>query len=375
MKVLMNLLSAVAGGSLTHVRNVIAPLAREFEVDGRHQLRLLVHRSQLAMLSNIPNLKMHIIDGVMPRSYRRLIWEKWNIRAYLGSIDVYFIPYQVGPLPKHVRTVLMLQNMEPFWHWRYPYDLKTRMRNETLNLLTWCDLRRADRVIAVSNFSRSYLTGHMGVPPERSVTVYNGCGPEFRAPPAASDAELLTKMGVNGDFVFTSGSLLPYRRLEDVIAAFARVAASRRNLLLVITGGYLNDRYVAQIRSAIHGSGVGNQIVMLGSVSTETMAVLYRSCACFVAASEIEACPYTILEAMASGCAIIAPNRPPFPELMGSNGLNVAARDVDAFSTSISKVVEDAALRNRLKHDAREASKRFSWERCARETFQALTVW
>ncbi len=353
----------------------MSPLGEVFEEDGRHELHLLIHSSQLDLLPSHSSLIMHVIEGEMPFSYHRLWWEKQHIDEYVSGMDVYFVPYQVGRSPRTARTVLMLRNMEPFSHWQYPYDLKTRIRNETLKRMSWHDLRHADRVIAVSNFALSYLNDRIGVPSDRSVTVRHGCSPIFCAQPADRDVETLTALGVNGDYVFTSGSLLPYRRLEDIIEAFARISPSHKDLLLVVTGGFLNASYVAKIRSAVLNSGAANRIVITGSVPVETMAVLYRNCIGFVSASEIEACPNTIIEALSSGCATIASRRDPFPEFIGSSGLYFTARDVDALTAIIKRVVEDPELRNRLKTDARQASASYTWERCARETFQTLTVW
>lgn len=373
MHILLNALSAVAGGSLTYQRNILPHLAGLFADQQEHRLSILMHRTQDELVPETPGIERVILDGPFPRSYRRPLWEIQNLRRNLKGIDVYFLPYQAGHIPRNVRTVMMLRNMEPFMHWHYQYDMEKRLRNIALRRLTLHSMRKADHLIAVSDFARDHLINALGVLKTRINTIHHGCGPIFSPTLAPGDVKTLKKFGITGDYIFTSGSLLPYRRLEDVIAAFQPLAKSHPDIQLVITGSGNDSIYRRKIDESIRAADAGNQIVVPGFVDHATMAALYRNSLAFVTATEIEACPNTIIEALASGCAVVAPNAQPMPEFVGDNGVLFKPRNHAALTGAMQSIVEDGALRARLKAAAAAAGSQYTWQRCAEKTFAVLT--
>jgi glycosyltransferase involved in cell wall biosynthesis len=190
------------------------------------------------------------------------------------------------------------------------------------------------------------------------------------------DRVILNRRAVRSPFVLTCGSLLPYRRCEDVIAAF-EIASARlpRDLMLVIAGSGSDSRYASKLRRLVDESSNRERILMLGHVASDVMEALYRRASAVVLSTEIEACPNIALEAMAAGCAIISADRPPLPEVFAGASLEYPARDVRRLAEQIVDVVGQCALQSSLRESARARSGAFSWQRCARETFAALVTW
>jgi len=345
----------------------------------RHSLKFLAHVDQRNLLQSIDESKIIWIKAKRPAGYLRVLWEYQNMAGIVRreEVDVLFNPYQIGPWVRGPKHVLMLRNMEPYLFGGYVYSLNSRLRNYLLRKSSARSLRRADRVLAVSKYVRDYLTNAIGIEGDRILTVCHGRNENFISDgDAEKDRDALKRFGVGNHFILTCGSLLPYRRCEDVIAAFNKCADSvHPGMQLVIAGAGTDRRYGKLIRHAIAASPYRDRILALGHIPWDTMAALYRSCLLCVLATEIEACPNIAIEAMAAGCVIVSSDRPPLPEMFGGASLEYHARDIDHLVGQILRCIDQEDLRREMKTRALKRAEAFSWEKCASETYAALTDW
>jgi glycosyltransferase involved in cell wall biosynthesis len=335
----------------------------------------LAHQDQAELLSGVPASNVIWISGTRPDGFRRIAWERRNLPRIVAEhrFDVLFIPYQVAPRVANVKNVLMIRNMEPFLFGKYKYSISTWLRNKILAGMSASCLSNADRVIAVSQFAADYLS-RLDISKERTRTIYHG-SPSFQLLPDVPSDRLVT-LGINGDFILTCGSMLPYRRCEDVVRAFnSCLPALPESMLLVIAGSGADAGYAGMIREIIATSPRPARILTPGNVPWDTMVELYRRCMLCVIATEIEACPNIALESMAAGCPIVSSNRPPLPEMFDGCVLDYEARDVAGLSQQLLSMVQDETLRGELRNKALIRAKDFSWSVCVEKTYSALTDW
>ena len=380
MNALMYCLSSVSGGAVSYIRNLAPLLLKEFvESSDGHRLKFLAHEEQRPWFGTVDDQAVLWVRGRIPSGYHRIAWEWHNMQRIVTAGDFYlcFTPYQLGPKLRGIKQVLMIRNMEPFLFASYPYGLAARLRNLLLARASESALRSADRVIAVSRFANDFLTREIGVGSNRVRSIRHGRDERFAERAGIDqDRDTLNQIGVGNRFIFTCGSLLPYRRCEDVIAGFEICSDSLgTGTQLVIAGTGTDRRYSALIARIIRTSSQRDRILAVGHVSSETMRVLYRRCLLCVMATEIEACPNIAIEAMTSGCAVVSSDRPPLPEMFAGASLEYRARDVRNLAEQIRLLLERDDLRQALKQRARLRATTFSWETCARETYRALTEW
>lgn len=378
MRIVMNCLSSASGGGVTYLRRLVPVLAAKFQSSTEHSLAVLAHEEQLPHLAKIDPDTIRVVGGRRLTGARRTWWEQRNLPGILRETrtDLLFTPYQVAPRINGVLNVLMLRNMEPFLSDAYPYSPTSWLRNRVLRGASRRSLKSADRVIAVSQFAATQLTAGLRMNSERVRIVYHGSPPMAQTPDVTAHRAILHRNGVRGSFILTCGSLLPYRRCEDVIAAF-EIASERLpdDLSLVIAGSGSDRRYMAKLARLVERSPNRKRILMIGHVGSDMMEALYTTAAAVVVSTEIEACPNIALEAMAAGCAIISGDRPPLPEIFGDASRQYRARDVPGLAEEILCVMEDVTLKSSLRERARARSQAFSWERCATDTFTALVTW
>lgn len=309
--------------------------------------------------------------------WKRNLWEKRNLPDLVRHhrFDTVFVPYQVAPGRLPARTVLMLRNMEPFCHRSYRYPLSMRLRNIALQRASEKSMRQADHVIAVSDYARSWLVDRMKIPEEQTTRIYHGRNPWFaESVPDDVRKTILAEMSVTGPFLLTCGSLLPYRRTEDVIQAFARWQTGRDNRATLVIAGDGNDTgYRSHLEQLAAAPQLAGRVRFTGHVTAERMRVLYQAAEVVILATEIEACPNIAIEAMSAGCAILAGNSDPLPEIIGrDNARFFERRNLADLAGGMEELMTADDTADDLRQRVRDRAAGFSWDRCVADTVQLL---
>ena len=87
-----------------------------------------------------------------------------------------------------------------------------------------------------------------------------------------------------------------------------------------------------------------------------------RNCDVFLFSSALEACPFTLLEALQQGTPIVTTTARPMPEFCGDAALYVEPTDSDGFGEAAYRVVSSPEVQNLLRRKARERAQRFRWQ-------------
>ena len=248
-------------------------------------------------------------------------------------------------------------------------------------------LKRADRVIAVSEATRRDVQNVLDIPPERVRLVYNAPDPAFfahghvadarAAGPAAEARErqrIMERYQINYPYLLYAGNIRPQKNIPRLVEAFAvardRLALNERykDLHLIIIGDEISS--YPSVRHAVIKSRVENVVRFLGFVPFDTLRCFYESAAAFVFPSLYEGFGLPPLEAMASGTPVVTSRVSSLPEVVGEAALTVNPENVFDIARGIGEVLCDEELRQSLVQRGREQAARFSWERTAREVLE-----
>ena len=110
---------------------------------------------------------------------------------------------------------------------------------------------------------------------------------------------------------------------------------------------------------------------LLGYVHPNEVPYLYASSDVFILPSLYENFPASILEAMATQCAVISSDVGGVAEMVvnGRNGITIPPGDVDSIVDSVTRLVGDERFRDELGKSGRETvEERFRWEETALQT-------
>jgi glycosyltransferase involved in cell wall biosynthesis len=173
------------------------------------------------------------------------------------------------------------------------------------------------------------------------------------------------------------GRLERRKGVETLIDAWAGVlrAAPRARLRLVgkdHPSGPDGGSMKTHLQKRLAAGGVSAKSVeFVGGVDRSELPAIYRSATVCVIPSLYENFPYTCLEAMACGCAVVGSRVGGIPEMVTdqTNGLVVPPRDADALAAAIVRVLTDQALRQSLGQQARDmVCRQFSRDVICRRT-------
>ena len=228
-------------------------------------------------------------------------------------------------------------------------------------------LREADAIVTVSNYSKQKIVELLDVCPDKVMVIYGGVSPEFR--PIEDSGRIRNtraKYGVQGDYFLFVGVFSRRKNLGSLLRAY-RIFSSRRHgrALLVCCGnsGVGSKDFYRDISEL----GLSNDVKILQGASDAELADLISGSCALILPSLGEGFGLPVAEAMACGAPVICGNRCAMPEVAGGAALCIDPTDVEQIADTMERVTGDAALVRSLRERGIERAKQFSWARTAQE--------
>ena len=219
-----------------------------------------------------------------------------------------------------------------------------------------------DAVEVNSEIGGRAIERDLGVPSEKIELVRSGLDLSVFSSANRRD-ELRTEFGVTADqhLIVYMGRLRTVKGVEFGIRAFATALEQLPNIRMVLAGEGDQQNLLGSLVSEL---GISEQVEFLG-VRNDVPELLGAADSVLMP-SLTEGFPRTAIEAMAAGKPVIATNVGGMPEAVidGETGILVPARDSDALSAAIVRLVGDTDLQARLAQAGRKrAEKNYSVDR------------
>lgn len=218
-------------------------------------------------------------------------------------------------------------------------------------------IRRSDGIIAISNNTKADLLRiYPNLKPDTVKVIYNGVGDEFfvkdsQHRPSQFPEKYVLFVGIRDrykNFVTAVENLSLMPEYHLVIAGGRPLTTEESSLL----EGKLSGRYTFFL-------GPGNDV----------LNDLYNHAFCLLYPSSYEGFGIPIAEAMRCGCPVIALRCSSIPEVAGDAALLLEVDELDKIPEAI-RSLEDDTQRNRFVEKGKAQAAQFSWEKCAKETFE-----
>jgi glycosyltransferase involved in cell wall biosynthesis len=238
-------------------------------------------------------------------------------------------------------------------------------------LLTPCLARRVQRIITDSQFTKRRLIETTKVTPDKIVVIPCGVDPKFHPRPLDEVAAALSSLALpSARYLLTVGSLEPRKNLRRLIKAWA-LAQDRMpaDLWLVVAGGKGNAAVFARETGV---EVLAPRVHLTGHVADDVLPALYAGASGFCYMSLYEGFGLPPLEAMASGVPVLVSEGTAFPEVVGDCGLYADPLDVEKIAEQMVRLVTDSSASALLAARGLERAKQFTWDECARRTFEVL---
>ena len=109
-----------------------------------------------------------------------------------------------------------------------------------------------------------------------------------------------------------------------------------------------------------------------GWIEQRDLPAVYSLADLYLYPSNLEAFPTPITEAMACGTPIVTPDANGLSEIAGDAAVRVDPTDPESICHAVHEVVTNRRLHDELGAQGLQRSRRFNWDRCARETLEVL---
>jgi glycosyltransferase involved in cell wall biosynthesis len=364
VKVAIDIRRMTEFGIGTYIRNVVRMLAR---LDLHSQYFLIGSPAKVAECGSLPpNFQSVELMGKDDSLKGNL-----EFRAIVRRLqcDVVHIPHLFW-IPRGLGCPYVLTVHDLLEH-MYGSRHASTLRRSLHFYLTRRVLRKAARIIAVSQFTKSEIEKLLAIPDNRIEVVYNAIDERFlHGHASAADRELIAQRYlVNYPFILYAGAIRPHKNVVRIIEAFSALKSELLketqkeqqflDLKLIIIGDDLSSH--PRVRRTVVRSGVQNDVRFLGFVPIDVLRIFYDVAKVFVFPSLYEGFGLPPLEAMAHGTPVVTSNTSSLPEVAGNAALLVNPENVFEIRRGLQRVLLDATLRERMKKLGYEQAQRFSW--------------
>jgi len=225
-------------------------------------------------------------------------------------------------------------------------------------------LRRADGIIAISEFTKNALQERFGLGEDRIRVTHLGLGDIYRKKTGGGSVEAARRsFGLPPRFLLFVGASEKRKNLPALIDALAVLRDRNKLFPLVIVGRHGGDH--ARLVGRIKEHGLASSVRILGYLPEADVRSLYGAASAFVFPSSCEGFGLPLLEAMAVGLPVAASNVAAIPEIAGEAALYFDPRDPEDIAEKLVRVLEDDELRRSSKTRGLERVSGFTWEKTA----------
>jgi len=159
------------------------------------------------------------------------------------------------------------------------------------------------------------------------------------------------------------GRLVPIKKFDIIISAFAKEFKDEKNVFLNIAG---DGKCRKSLEKQIKNLGLQKRVRLYGFKESNELAVMYANSNCYVSASILETFGVPIIEAWTMGLPCICSENLPIANYFNSeNGVLTKQNTVSSFAEAMRKVYENKNVYNKKKIS--DEAKKFSPETIAKE--------
>lgn len=311
---------------------------------------------------------------------RKTAWERALLPREIKreKPDVFFSPYNAATLIPLIAHVMTLHDVV----WKiYEKDYLNNFRKNLYAKQVFEAVKRATHLITVSEYSKKEIVKHLGIEALQISVVKNGVSKTFQyLENRRAVVERLQTLGIDVPYIFYIGGFEKRKNVDLLLSAFRIIVENYGTVLgnrKLVIAGHLWDRddpLVTNVKKMVAELGISDHVILLGSVRDEDRVILYNGADLLVFPSLYEGFGMTVVEAMASGCPVLASARAAVPEIAKDAAEYFNPDREDELVQHLIKMLSDSTLRSELSRRGIYRAMEFSWETAAQKTLDIFNT-
>jgi glycosyltransferase involved in cell wall biosynthesis len=219
----------------------------------------------------------------------------------------------------------------------------------------------ADKLVAVSQFTKNIVTQHYGVAAEKIAVVHNGVGKSV--PPGGQLALALKAKAAGRKIVLFVGRVTLQKGPDYFVEAAARVLAQEPQTIFIMAGD--GDMLPATIRAVV-GRGLAGNFFFPGFLRGAELEQIYRAADLFIMPSVSEPFGITPLESLQAGTPVIVSKQSGVAETL-AHALKVDFWDTEELANKIIAALRYPSLHKQLATYGQQEAQNLTWGRAAQK--------
>ncbi|HRY27758.1 MAG TPA: glycosyltransferase family 1 protein [Candidatus Moranbacteria bacterium] len=302
----------------------------------------------------------------------KFTWNLWTLPKYLrqNPVDVYHTQY-ITPwfVPKKIKIVTIVHDISFNF---FPQFIKFSDLF-FLKALIPISLKRSDKIVGVSQFTRDEIIKFYNINPEKVDYIYDAVGDEFLSPPAGEEvseekiAEVRKKYDLPEKFILYMGTLQPRKNIPQLIDAYAATKNKLGGIKLVICGNRQAYNFDKKIDEAVAKNNLSEEVFFPGYIDEKDKRLVFAAAQAFIFPSLYEGFGIPVLEAMSQKVPVLASDIPSLKEIAGQGALYFDTTSVADFSQKLYDICVNNDLRAQLIQSGMARINFFSWKNSAQK--------
>lgn len=296
---------------------------------------------------------------ILPRILRRL---NPNLLFVLGETPLAFVP---------VPYILTIHELPHLYHklvGNTNKSLHKRLSHRFTEIFLPNTCRQATHLLAISRSTATDLETEFEINPQKISVTYEGADIRFFQTDSLTSSSWLENIPHPYLLTFATGDNREVP--QQVVRAFGKCNSQIPHHLVI--AGNCSELQKSRLLQIAVELGCLDKLYFTGYVPDEDLPVLYRNGDIYIEMSRYEGFGLQVCEAMAAGTAVIASDVASLPEVVGDGGYLVQLGDTFTLTEKILFLLKNSTELQRLSKLAQQQAANFSWEKCAKETWNVI---
>jgi len=344
-----------SAGISVYTRNLVENILK---LDKKNEYVLIHHKkSDDDLYKKTKQLIIPLKNIPLGREYRKVVQMPKILKKQ--NFDLIHETAQMGPFffKNNFKKIVTVHDLAPLKFFKTIQGLAPYLHHR-LGLKSV--LKNVDKIIAVSESTKNDIINLLKINKNKIHRIYEG----NKQIKQSSNQDIFKKYNIKTPYLLFIGTLEPRKNIVNIIKGF-----SKTNNLQLVIAGKKGWKY-KEIFNTVKKLKLQDRVKFIGFAANQDIPNLYKNAVAFIFASVYEGFGLPVLEAMSYGCPVVTSKTSSLPEVAGDAAILVDPFNISEIAEAIETATKDENKRKEMIEKGFKQSKKFSWEKAARETIK-----
>jgi len=297
---------------------------------------------------------------------RKIIWEKFLLpeKVLADGCEEFISLYQCPTiLFKKVLHTMVVHDIIPEIFPEYLNNWRKKIYWQ----LTKRAIKKADKIIAVSQCTKNDLIKYWQIPEEKIEVRHIDVDKIYKKEISVENSQaILKKYDLHPGYIYSGGGLEKRKNIDALLRAYKLLLDENKNIPdLVISGKLMPELapLIIDVEKLVRELEIENKVKIIGFVEQKDLPAIYKNALMFVYPSLYEGFGLPVLEAMNVGAPVAVAKNSSLLEVVEEGGIFFDGENIEDIKNKIKDLLDNQDLREKISQSGFKQVKKFSWEK------------